>query len=51
MVSGVMIFIKSFVRIGSGIQKLMGGYTDAQTHREKGGLKSLSLFFQRRKER
>jgi hypothetical protein len=31
MGSGAMIYIPSFVMIGSGIQKLIGGYTDTQT--------------------
>jgi hypothetical protein len=34
MGSGAMIYIPSFIKIGSGIQKLMGrGYTDTQGHR------------------
>jgi hypothetical protein len=28
MSSGVMIYIPSLIKIGSGIQKLIGGYTD-----------------------
>jgi hypothetical protein len=28
MGSGVMIYIPSFIKIGSGIQKLIRGYTD-----------------------
>jgi hypothetical protein len=31
MGSGAMIHISSFTKIGSGIQKLMGGFTDTQT--------------------
>jgi hypothetical protein len=31
MGSGAMIYITRFIKIGSGIQKLIGGYTDAQT--------------------
>jgi hypothetical protein len=31
MGSGGMIYIPSFIKIGSGFQKLMGGYTDTQT--------------------
>jgi hypothetical protein len=31
MGSGVVIYIPSFVKIGSGMQKLAGGYTDTQT--------------------
>jgi hypothetical protein len=31
MGSGVMIYIPSFIKSGSGIQNLIGGYTDTQT--------------------
>jgi hypothetical protein len=31
MGSGAMIYVLSFIKIGSDIQKLMGGYTDTQT--------------------
>jgi hypothetical protein len=31
MGSRAMIYIASFVKIGSGIQKLMGGFIDTQT--------------------
>jgi hypothetical protein len=31
MSSGAMIYIPSFITIGSGIQKFIGGYTDTQT--------------------
>jgi hypothetical protein len=31
MGSGVMICILSFIEIGYGIQKLIGGFTDTQT--------------------
>jgi hypothetical protein len=41
MGSGAMTYIPSFLKIGSGIQKLIGGYTDTQT----GELISLLLFF------
>jgi hypothetical protein len=44
MGSGAMVYIPSFLKIGSGIQKLMGGNT--QTHRQHGDLLSLLLFFQ-----
>jgi hypothetical protein len=30
MSSGVMIYIPSFIKIGSGIEKLIGGYTDSK---------------------
>jgi hypothetical protein len=41
MGSGAMIYIASFVKIDSGIQKLMGGI-----HRQHGDRVSLLLFFQ-----
>jgi hypothetical protein len=31
MDSNAMIYIPSFIKIGSGIQKLIGGYKDTQT--------------------
>jgi hypothetical protein len=31
--SGVLIYISSFMKIGSGIQKLTRGYTGTQAHR------------------
>jgi hypothetical protein len=31
MGSGAMIYVPSFINVGLGIQKLMGGYTDTQT--------------------
>jgi hypothetical protein len=31
MASGVMIYVPSFIMNGSGIQKLIEGYTDTQT--------------------
>jgi hypothetical protein len=37
MDSAAMIYIPSFVKIGSGIQKLIGG-THIQTHRLMGGI-------------
>jgi hypothetical protein len=43
MGSGVMIYISSFMKIGSGIQKLIRG--DKQTHRWQGDLISLFLIF------
>jgi hypothetical protein len=45
MVSGVMIQIPSFVQIGSGIEKLIGGI-----HREKGYDICLLLFFSKQKK-
>jgi hypothetical protein len=40
---GAMICIPSFVKIGSGVQKLIGG--NSQTHRQHGDLISLLPFF------
>jgi hypothetical protein len=48
MGSGVMIYIPSFIQIGSGIHKFVKGYT--QTHRQNSDLVSLLLFFFRNKE-
>jgi hypothetical protein len=31
MGSGAMIYIPDFIKIGTGIQKLMGGYTDTDS--------------------
>jgi hypothetical protein len=42
MGSGAMIYIPSFIMIGSGIQKLIGGI---HRHREHGDLTSLLPFF------
>jgi hypothetical protein len=43
MGSGAVIYIPSFIKIGSGIQKLIGEET--QAHRQHGDLISLFLFF------
>jgi hypothetical protein len=43
MGSGAMIYIPSFIKTGSGIQKLIGG--DSQTHREHDDLISLLLLY------
>jgi hypothetical protein len=43
------MYVPNFIRIGSGIQKLMGGY--AQTRRQRGGLISPLLFFQKKQHR
>jgi hypothetical protein len=45
MDSGAVIYIPSFIMIGSGIQKLIRGDTQRHTHRQKGDLISLLLFF------
>jgi hypothetical protein len=42
MGSVTMIYIPSFIKIGSGIQKLIGG--DSQTHRQHGDRISLLSF-------
>jgi hypothetical protein len=47
MGSGAMIDIPSFMKIGSGFQKLMEGGT--QTHRQQGDLINLLSFSQNRK--
>jgi hypothetical protein len=42
MGSGGMICIINVIKIGSGVQTLLGGkYTDTQTHRQQGDLISL----------
>jgi hypothetical protein len=46
MASGPMIYIPSFIKIRSGIQKLKGGYT----HRQNGDIITL-LFFQNNESR
>jgi hypothetical protein len=47
MSSGVLIYILSFVKIGSGFQKLIRG--DTQAHRQHGNRIHLLLFFKIRK--
>jgi hypothetical protein len=42
MGSGTVIYIPSFIKIGSGIQKLTGGI---HRHRQRGDFISLLLFF------
>jgi hypothetical protein len=44
--SGAMMYIPSVIKIGSGIQKLIGGYTYRQRHIQQGYLINLHLFFQ-----
>jgi hypothetical protein len=44
MGAGAMIYIPILIKIGSGIQKLMGG-GDSQRHRQHGDLISLLLIF------
>jgi hypothetical protein len=43
MGSGAVIYIPSLIKIGSGIQKLIRGYTD--THRQQRDVISLLYFF------
>jgi predicted RNase H-related nuclease YkuK (DUF458 family) len=47
MGSGAMTFIPSFIKTGSGIQKLLGG--DSQTHREHSDFISVILLLKIRK--
>jgi hypothetical protein len=48
MGSGVLIYVPSFIKIGSGVQKLIGGgYT--HTHGQQRDLISLLYFFKIRK--
>jgi hypothetical protein len=44
-----MIYIQSFTKIASGIQNLVG--RDTQTHRQRGDLISLLLFFQNKERK
>jgi hypothetical protein len=46
MGSGVMIYIPSFVKIGSGIQKFMGGDANTDTNSKVISLVLFFLFFQ-----
>jgi hypothetical protein len=48
MGSGGMIYIPSFIKIGLGIQKLIGGI-NIQTHRQQDDLISVLLFIFQRK--
>jgi hypothetical protein len=50
MTSSGMIYIQSFIKIGSGIQKLLEEM-HIQTHRQQGDLISLLLFFQNKESR
>jgi hypothetical protein len=50
MGSGVMMFIPSFLKVGSGILNLMGkGFTDRQ--REHGLISLLSVYIQNKERR
>jgi hypothetical protein len=44
-----VIYVPSFIKIGSGVQKLMGG--DTQTHTQKRDLKCLLYFFQNKESK
>jgi hypothetical protein len=46
MGSGAAICMPSFIKIGSAVQKLIGGYIHSQTRRQHGDLISLLSFFQ-----
>jgi hypothetical protein len=48
MGSDAMMYIQSFIKIGSGIQKLIGGI-HRHTHRQQHDLISLLYFFKLRK--
>jgi hypothetical protein len=52
MGSGAVIYVQSFIQIGSGVQKLIGGnkQTHTHTHTEQRDLISLLYFFKIRKE-
>jgi hypothetical protein len=50
MGSGATIYMPSFTKIGSGIQKLLGG-TQVHTHRQQDGLISLLLSLQNKVHR
>jgi hypothetical protein len=43
--SDAVIYVPSFIKIGSAIQKLMGAGLYILTRRQKGDLRSLLLFF------
>jgi hypothetical protein len=44
MGSGAMINVPRYIQIGSGVQKLIGGYTDTHTHGQQSDLISLLYF-------
>jgi hypothetical protein len=46
MDSDAMAYTPNFIKIGSGIQKLMGGGRNLRTHKQHGDLISLLLLFQ-----
>jgi hypothetical protein len=48
MGSGAVIYVRSFIKTGSGIQTLIGGI---HTHRQQGDLINLLYFFQNKESR
>jgi hypothetical protein len=50
MGSGAVIYVPTFIKTGSGIQKVIGK-KDSQTQRQHGDRISLLLFFQNRERR
>jgi hypothetical protein len=50
MGSGAVIYIQSFIKIGSGVQKLIRGDTQTHTHGQQRDLISLLYFFKIMKE-
>jgi hypothetical protein len=50
MGSGAVIYIPSLIKIGSGIEKLIGGYTDKHTQTATWSHKP-TLFFQNKESR
>jgi hypothetical protein len=51
MGSVAKIYIPSFIEIGSGMQKIMGGGGDSHIYRQHGDLISLLLFVQNKESR
>jgi hypothetical protein len=52
MCSGAMSYTPSFTKIGSGIQQLGGGiHIQTQTHKQKGDIISLLLYFENKESR
>jgi hypothetical protein len=49
MGSGALIYVTSFIKIGSGVQKLIGGDTQTHTHTQQRDLISLPYIFKIRK--
>jgi hypothetical protein len=49
MGSGAVIYVSSFTKIGSGIEKLIGGGIHRHTHRQQRDSISLLYFFKIRK--